>query len=152
MSKNLPPEWLERLNDLINNCWEYYGHSKSIGFATQYDEDTNLWMTRASPTIQELAGGPLDGTMRWCGFFFDFGAFCKNPKIFILNSGVSSTQPGKTPIPYLVFKGEFEENAFVAYIYLQPMPDMNFKEVLNVTSNEITIKEEPETEGDEDDE
>lgn len=134
------PKWLCELYTAIHRYWDYHSPSEKINTIASFDNREKIWNVKVAPVFQEIYGGTNDGKQVWSGFIFDLSEFARENGIWVQNFAVASKCKKCSPCPKLLVKGKFKGNSFFLQVYLEPVPDSETVEIVDVIAQTVREK------------
>lgn len=136
MNKKMP-KWLCDLYKMIHRNWEYHSPSEKLNTMASYDFTEKIWNIKVAPVFQEVYGGTDDGKQVWSGFVFNLDEFAKENGMWVQNFAVASACRQCSPSPKLLVKGKFKGNCFILQLFLEPVPDSDPVEIVDMISQRV---------------
>lgn len=134
------PKWLHEFYSKIHDHWEYHSPSVKINTIAAFNRYEKIWNIKVAPVFQEVYGGTNDGKQIWAGFVFDLGEFAKEEGVWVQNFAAASACQNCSPCPKLLVKGKFKGKSFILQVYLQPVPDSESVEIVDMISQTVREK------------
>lgn len=116
------PDWVNRLLARVIMNWHWQGACEHINVSVHEpdpSEEDEQWHIALAPVLQEIGGGPHDGTEVWTPFVFDCTDFMKEEGVEVEHVGVATPTPD-LPFPRLVIYLRFEEYNIFMQVFLTP--------------------------------
>ena len=95
----------DELRRVVERHWEHYSECASVHWsAVESDGGLNC---EASPILQEIVGGPEDGSRIWSAFEFDLTAFLAEPNLDVEEITIESLMVAFIRRPGVSIRGHF---------------------------------------------
>lgn len=121
----------QAFQEAVRSHWNYHALSEKVCWKAEQDE-TGVWQCEITPVMQEILGGEDDGKRVWSGFEFHLSGFGHEPGVELLDYGAASRCDDDTPIPFLGIEGKYFGEPFVLRVGLEPLPNSEAKEIVDV--------------------
>lgn len=124
----------QAFQEAVRSHWNYHALSEQVCWKAEQDEkdEKGVWQCEITPVMQEIFGGEDDGKGVWSGFDFHLSGFGHEPGVELLDYGAASRCDDDTPIPFLGIEGKYFGQDFVLRVGLEPLPNSDAKEILDV--------------------
>ena len=122
----------QAFQEAVRSHWNYHALSEQVCWKAELDEK-GVWQCEITPVMQEIfAIGEDDGKRVWSGFEFHLSGFSHEPGVELLDCGAASRCDDDTPIPFLEIEGKYFGEPFVLRVGLEPLPNSEAKEIVDV--------------------
>jgi len=100
-------------------------------------QEDDTFCCSVAPVLQELFGGENDSKPLWAGFHFHLSGLFHEAGILMHDCRAESRCGDDSPTPFLELKGEYCGQLFVIRIYLEPLPDSDTREIVDLLRNAV---------------
>lgn len=118
----------------VERHWLYHAPCETLLWNVQRADDE--WRIEVAPAFQEVVGGYQDGSKVWSGFRFDASAFLAEHGVLIESVMASSFCTECSETPYIGIKGTYFGESFRLKLHLEPIPNSEPVEIIDVLNNE----------------
>ena len=118
----------------VERRWLYHAPCETLLWNVQQADDG--LQIEVAPVFQEVVGGDQDGSKLWSGFGFDVSALMAERGILVEGVLAASYCTECAETPYIGIKGSYFGKPFRLKLHLEPIPNTEPLEVIDVLNNE----------------